>query len=76
MDPNKDVAVSKVDFFGGHSNIMKSWIRYCEYQQGRVKKMRSSETEKADQPQPIKEIQRKDPIEASSVWGIACLVGN
>ena len=35
-----------------------------------LKDTRSSETEKADTPQPIKEIQREDPIEASSVWGI------
>ena len=34
-----------------------------------LKDTRSSETEKADEPQPIKEIQREDPIEASSVWG-------
>ena len=34
-----------------------------------MKDTRSSETEKADTPQPIKEIQREDPIEASSVWG-------
>ena len=35
-----------------------------------LKDTRSSETEKAGGPQPIKEIQREDPIEASSVWGI------
>ena len=37
-----------------------------------MKDTRSSETEKAENPQPIKEIHRKDPIEASSVWGIKC----
>ena len=39
-----------------------------------LKDTRSSETEKADEPQPIKEIQREDPIEASSVWGIILTV--
>jgi len=34
-----------------------------------LKDTRSSETEKAGRPQPIKEIQSEDPIEASSVWG-------
>ena len=42
MDPNKDGVLSKVDFFGGHSNILKSaesrmWtaLQTCDKNEGR-----------------------------------------